>query len=160
MSFSRFWVLAVPVTWWRSVYNSQHAFVNECFLDEMAHAAGVDPLQFRLDLLPAQSRLRGVLQLAAATSDWGKPMPAIRGEITVEKGRIVQSNFDSYEPLRINEAPAIEVHIAESHQPPGGVGEPGIQSAAPALCNAIFAATGIRVRRLPLSSLSLQLRME
>jgi isoquinoline 1-oxidoreductase beta subunit len=212
---------AVPVTWWRSVYNSQHAFVNESFLDEMAHAAGADPLQFRLDLLAEDSRLRGVLQLAAEKSDWGKPLPAgrgrgiachacfgghvaqaaevsvgrdgrlkldrfvcaidcgqvvhpdgvrqqmegaiiyalsaaLRGEITVEKGRIVQSNFDRYEPLRINETPAIEVHLVESHLPPGGVGEPGIPPAAPALCNAIFAASGVRVRQLPVSSVSLQ----
>lgn len=211
----------VPITWWRSVYNSQHAFVNESFLDEMAHAAGADPLQFRLDLLPAASRLRGVLQLAADKAGWGSPLPAgqgrgiachacfgsfvacvaevavdgagrpavqryvcavdcgqvlhpagvrqqiesavifglsatLRGEITLEQGQVVQSNFDGIEPLRINEAPAIEVHLVESHLAPGGIGEPGLPPVAPALGNALFAACGVRVRRLPVSTTPLR----
>jgi len=81
---------------------------------------------------------------------------AMRGEITIEKGGVVQGNFDTYEPLRINESPEIAVHIVPNHLPPGGVGEPGVPTVAPALCNAIFAATGIRVRRLPVSSTPLK----
>jgi len=69
---------------------------------------------------------------------------------------VVQGNFDTYEPLRINESPEIAVHIVPNHLPPGGVGEPGVPTVAPALCNAIFAATGIRVRRLPVSSTPLK----
>ncbi|MFO1427714.1 MAG: xanthine dehydrogenase family protein molybdopterin-binding subunit [Steroidobacteraceae bacterium] len=74
---------------------------------------------------------------------------ALYGEITLEAGRPVQGNFDGYRVLRISEAPAIDVHIVESDGPLGGVGEPGLPPVAPAVCGAIFAATGKRVRRLP-----------
>jgi isoquinoline 1-oxidoreductase beta subunit len=74
------------------------------------------------------------------------------GEITVEKGRVQQSNFDDFEVARIDDSPQeIVVEIVPSEQPPGGVGEVGVPTFAPALCNAIFAATGKRIRRLPLS---------
>jgi len=79
----------------------------------------------------------------------------LRGQITIAKGGVVQGNYDTYEPLRINESPEILVHLVPSHLPPGGVGEPGVPPVAPALCNAIFAATGVRVRQLPVSSTSL-----
>jgi isoquinoline 1-oxidoreductase beta subunit len=81
---------------------------------------------------------------------WG--LTALLGEITLKDGRVQQSNFHDYPMLRLPEAPVIEVHIAPSHEAPGGVGEPGVPPIAPAVCNAIFAATGKRVRRLPLRS--------
>jgi isoquinoline 1-oxidoreductase subunit beta len=74
---------------------------------------------------------------------------ALYGNITVEKGRVVQANFDSYKPLRIDESPAIEVHLVSSADAPGGIGEPGTAAIAPAVTNAIFAATGKRLRKLP-----------
>ncbi len=72
------------------------------------------------------------------------------GKITVDKGRVEQTNFHTYPMLRIAEAPVVETHILDSGQPPGGLGEPGVPTVAPAICNAIFAATGKRVRRLPI----------
>jgi isoquinoline 1-oxidoreductase beta subunit len=212
------WALAdvgVPVGWWRSVYSTQTAFANECFLDEIAAAAGKDPLALRRELLPKGSRLGQALDLAAGRAGWGKPLPkgrarglachssfgshvaevaevsvegggvrvhrvvcaidcgrfvnpdtveaqvegamvyglsaALRGEITIERGMAKQGNFDEYEPLRMNEMPAVEVHIVPSSADPGGVGEPGTPPIAPAVANAVFAATGKRVRRLPLA---------
>jgi isoquinoline 1-oxidoreductase beta subunit len=75
---------------------------------------------------------------------------ALYGEITLRNGRVEQANFDTYQMLRIDEAPVIEVHIVESSEPPGGMGEPGTSLIAPAVANAIFAATGKRLRRLPI----------
>jgi isoquinoline 1-oxidoreductase beta subunit len=75
---------------------------------------------------------------------------ALKGEITFKNGRVEQSNFHDYEMLRIFESPEIEVHIAPSTENPTGVGEPGVPPVAPALANAIFAATGRRIRRLPI----------
>jgi isoquinoline 1-oxidoreductase beta subunit len=205
---------AVPVGWWRSVYNTQNAFANECFLDEVAAAAGVDPLELRRRLLPAGSRLRGVLELAADKAGWGTPAPAgrfrglachasfgsfaaevvevsvnaageprvhrvvcaidagpivnpdtieaqvegaialslgatLHGEITLAKGRVQQENFDSFPMLTAAEMPQVEVHIVPSQDVQGGIGEPPLPPLAPAVCNAIFAATKKRVRRLP-----------
>ena len=206
---------AVPIGWWRSVYNSQNPFVNESFLDEIAHAAGKDPLEFRRQLLPPDSRLRGVLELAAAKAGWGSPLPkgkgrgiaahscfgswvadvaevavdaggrvrvervvcaidcgqavnpsiiasqldgavafaltaALKSEITIEKGRAKQTDFVGFPLLRLDEMPAVEVHIVPSREAPGGVGEPGVPPVAPAVANAVFAATGKRVRRMPI----------
>jgi isoquinoline 1-oxidoreductase beta subunit len=209
----------IPVGWWRSVGSSQNAFVTECFLDEVAVAAGRDPLEFRCALLAGAPRHRAVLELAAAKGDWGAPLPAGRGrglavhesfgsivaacievavtggavrvvratcavdcgtvvhpaivtaqmesgllfglcaalkqEIRIEKGRVVQSSFDDYPLLALDEAPAVAVHLAPSGAELGGIGEPGVPPAAPALVNAIFAATGKRVRRLPVRSTDL-----
>jgi isoquinoline 1-oxidoreductase beta subunit len=74
----------------------------------------------------------------------------LKGLITIDKGRVQQSNFHDYEMLRLNEMPQVEVHIVPSNEPPGGVGEPGTPPIAPAVCNAIFAATGKPIRRLPI----------
>lgn len=80
---------------------------------------------------------------------------ALKGEITIANGRVEQSNFNDYDILRINEIPQVEVHIVESHDAPGGIGEPGTPPIAPAVCNAIFSATGKPVRRLPIKATDL-----
>jgi len=77
---------------------------------------------------------------------------ALHGEITLKDGRVEQSNFDTYQVLRIDEAPAIDVHIVESAEPPGGMGETGTSAIVPAIANAIFAATGKRLRRMPVDN--------
>jgi isoquinoline 1-oxidoreductase subunit beta len=74
---------------------------------------------------------------------------ALFGEITLKDGRVEQSNFHNYRTLRMNEAPTIEVHLVKSTEAPGGIGEPGTSAVAPAVTNAIFAATGKRLRKLP-----------
>ena len=81
---------------------------------------------------------------------------ALYGEITIKDGRVEQSNFDSYPILRIDEAPAVEVHIVQSSEAPGGIGEPGTATIAPAVVNAIFAATGRRLRKLPIDMAQLK----
>jgi isoquinoline 1-oxidoreductase beta subunit len=81
---------------------------------------------------------------------------ALHGKITLKNGRVEQSNFDTYQILRINEAPAIEVHIVQSSQPPGGMGEAGTSAIVPAVANAIFAATGKRLRKLPVDIAALK----
>jgi isoquinoline 1-oxidoreductase beta subunit len=81
---------------------------------------------------------------------------ALFGEITIKHGRVEQSNFDDYRMLRINEAPLIDVHLVKSSEVPGGVGEPGTSAVIPAVANAIFAATGKRVRKLPIDSAQLK----
>lgn len=206
----------VPVGFWRSVGNSHNGYIAECFVDEMAKAAGKDPFEFRRGLLAKDARQRGVLELAAEKAGWGKALPAgrhrgiavvesfgsyvaevaeitidkkskslqvhrvvaavdcgrhvnpetiraqieggiiygltaaLKGEVTIANGRVEQANFNDYDMLRIHEAPQVEVHIVQSNDGPGGIGEPGTPPIAPAVCNAIFAATGKPVRRLPI----------
>lgn len=207
--------VGVPLGWWRSVYDSQNGYANECFMDELAHAAGADPVKFRLDRLKNSPRDAGVLRLAAEKAGWGKQLPegrfqgvanhasfksyvaqiaevsvsddgkvnvhkvtcavdcgqvvnpaivgaqmesaityglsaALKGEITIRNGEVVQSNFHNFDVLRIDEMPEVDVHIVESRKTPGGVGEPGLPPIAPAVANAVFAATGKRVRKLPI----------
>jgi isoquinoline 1-oxidoreductase beta subunit len=207
----------VPVSFWRGVGSSQNGFFIESFIDEMAHAAGQDPLAFRRALLVARPDALGVLDALAAKSDWGKPLPkgrgrglaiiecygsvsgqvvevtvakdgklsvdrvtcaldcyhvanpntieqqmegavimgmtaALWGEITIKDGAPVESNFHNYRMARFADAPPrIDVHLTPSGGDTwGGVGEPGLGPFAPALANAVFAATGKRVRKLPL----------
>jgi isoquinoline 1-oxidoreductase subunit beta len=221
----------VPRAWWRSVEHSSSGFVVESFVDELAAAAGADPLQFRLRLIGGDrkipdftnpkegkpldtARLKGVLKLAAERAEWGKPLPAgvtrgiaayfsfesytagvaevsvkdgkirvlrivyavdcgrpvnpngitaqvegaaiygvsafMKDAITIDRGRVQQSNFNDYQMPRINETPLIEVHVINSTEEPTGIGEPGLPVIAPAVCNAIFAGTGKRIRRLPI----------
>ena len=221
----------VPRAWWRSVEHSSSGFVVESFVDELAAAAGVDPLAFRLRLIgdarkipdftnPKQNkpldtaRLKGVLQFAAEKAGWGKPLPkgvargiagyysfesytaavaevsvnkgavrvhrivyavdcgrpvnpagvvaqvesaaiygmsaVMKDAITIDRGRVQQSNFNDYDMPRINEMPRMEVHVVMSKEDPTGIGEPGLPVVAPAICNAVFAATGKRLRRLPI----------
>jgi len=75
---------------------------------------------------------------------------ALRAQITIDKGRVVQGNFDDYSPMRMNEAPVVEAYFVPSTEAPTGAGEPPVPPLAPALCNAIFAATGVALRRLPI----------
>jgi len=218
----------VPLGWMRSVYALQAAFALESFVDELAVAAGKDPVEYRLRLLAKDqdlqyftttwktARMRGVLRLAAEKAGWGKPLPpgrfrgvacfgcfasymaevveitmendqprvhrvvaavdcgqvvnpgileqqiqggivfalanALRAKITIEKGRVVQGNFDDYAPLRMDEAPSVEVYAVSSQDVPTGIGEPSVPPLAPALCNAIYAATKKRIRALPILS--------
>jgi isoquinoline 1-oxidoreductase subunit beta len=81
---------------------------------------------------------------------------ALYGEITLKDGRVEQTNFDTYQLLRMNEAPAIEVHIVQSFEPPGGMGETGTSAIVPAVTNAVFAATGKRLRKLPIDTTGLK----
>jgi len=217
---------SVPPLWWRSVEHSFNGFAVESFVDELAAAAGQDPVQFRKALLvkspdwkprfeydPDPARLRGVLELAVEKSGWDKPLPkgrgrgiasyysfgsyfaevaevtvngsnfkidrivvavdcglivnpesvraqaesaiiyglsaALKNEITIKNGAVEQTNFDGYDPVRINEAPPIEVYLTQSKEDPGGMGEPALPPIAPAVANAIFAASGQRVRKMP-----------
>jgi isoquinoline 1-oxidoreductase beta subunit len=205
----------IPVGFWRSVNNSFNAFAVESFIDEMAHAAKRDPVEFRKSLLGKAPRHLRVLELAAAKSGWGTPLPAgrargvavfksfssfvaevaevsvrgdgtprvhkvtcavdcgpvvnpsiveaqmqsaivygltaaLRGAITIDRGRVQQGNFNDYEMLRMSEMPVVDVHIAESTDAQGGVGEPGLPPIAPAVTNALFALTGKRIRTLPI----------
>ncbi|HEX2891944.1 xanthine dehydrogenase family protein molybdopterin-binding subunit [Vineibacter terrae] len=205
----------VPVGFWRSVGHSHTAFFDECFVDEIAHALGKDPLAMRRDLLRDKPRHRKVLDAAARGASWGTGLPAgsgrgialrvsfgsivaqvaevmvesgairvkrvvcaidcgpvvnpdivraqmesgivygltaaLHGEITISKGRVEQHQFDDYPVLRIDGMPAIETVIVHSDDAPlGGVGEPGTPPIAPAVANAVFAATGQRLRSLPL----------
>src|SRR6266702_4510909 len=206
----------VPLGVWRAINYTQNAFYKECFIDEMAHAAGIDPYLYRRKLLANSPRNLAVLDAAANKADWGSPPPAgvfrgiavneacgsycaqvveasvekgavrvhrvvaaidpghvvnplsvemqvqgaivyaltaaLYGEITVKDGAAEQANFDSYEMLRLADAPQVETVIVPSGGFWGGVGEPPVPPLAPALCNAIFAATGKRIRSLPLKN--------
>jgi len=95
-----------------------------------------------------QSQVEGAVALALSA--------AMKGEITIAYGATVQSNFDDYPILTFDEMPEVEVHIVPSNEALGGIGEPGLPPVAPAVCNAIFAATGKRVRRLPIRATELK----
>jgi len=238
----------VRIGWLRSVANIYHAFAIQSFTDELAHAAGKDPLEYTLALLgpdrivPKEelpkdytnyggsyeqypidtARFKKVVQLAADKAGWGKKKNgngfgmgiaahrsfltyaasvvqvqvndagkvqilrvdsaldagtvvnpemarnqfegaavmgtsiAVWGEITAKNGAVEQTNFDSFPVARMNSAPReTHVHIVENDAAPGGIGEPGLPAIAPAICNAIFAATGKRIRELPLTKAGL-----
>ena len=85
-----------------------------------------------------------------------KACAALYGEITLKNGRVEQTNFDTYQMIRMNEAPGIEVHLVKSSEPPGGMGETGTSAIVPAIANAIFAATGKRLRKMPIDATKLK----
>jgi isoquinoline 1-oxidoreductase beta subunit len=217
----------IPTGYWRAPGDNGNVWATQCFVDELAHAAGRDPLAFTLDMLSAipapsnprafdPSKMTTVLKLATEKAGWGASRSKGEGlgfaithtnnayvaivadvvvsregnlairkltavvdcgtvinlsaaesqvqgamldgisaawfqKITIERGAAAQTNFDEYPMLRMNQVPPIvEVHFIKSVAPPTGLGEPGLPAAAPALCNAIFAATGKRVRTLPI----------
>lgn len=206
--------IGIPVLWWRSVGHSHSAFVMESLIDELAHAADKDPLEYRRVLLKDHPRHLAALNLAADKAGWGKPLAkgifrgiavhesfgsyvaqvaevsvnkgavkvhrmvcaidcglsvnpdslaaqmessisfglgaAMQSEITFKDGMVQQSNFHDYKVMRISDMPKVEVHIVPSTEKMGGVGEPGLPPVAPAVTNAIFAATGKRIRSLPI----------
>jgi len=201
---------------WRSVNSTQQGFYNESFMDELAHAAGLDPVEFRRNHLKADSRHLRVLDECARLANWKAPLPegvgrgvaivesfktivahvieasvkedgmpkvhkittvvdagsivnpdaakaqieggtimglssAIGEAVTLEKGAVQQSNFSDYPLLKLADAPLVhDIHFINSGAYMGGIGEPGVPPAAPALANALFAATGKRVRNLPI----------
>ena len=206
----------VPVGFWRGVNTNQNALYMECFIDEMAHSAKQDPVDFRRSLMTKNPKHLAVMNAAAEHAGWGTPLPkgVYRGiaqncgfgsytaavaevsvspkgdlkihrivcasdpgyvvnpdqvaaqiegsfvyglssvlfsKITIDKGRVMQSNFDEYQVMRLAEMPKVETVLVPSGGFWGGVGEPTIAVAGPAVLNAIFAATGKRIRSLPLS---------
>ena len=205
--------VGVPVLWWRSVGSTHTAYAVEAFVDELAEAAGKDPIAFRLALIKDHPRHVAALKLAADKAGWGQPLPAgrfrgvavaesfgtvvaeiaeisvengepkvhrvvcavdcgiainpdnvraqmeggigfglgavLKSRLTLDKGRIVEGNFDSYEVLRLDEMPTVEVHIVPSEAKASGVGEPGVPPIGPAVANAFYQATKRRIRALP-----------
>ena len=207
---------------WRSVGNSQNAFAMECFVDEMATAAGQDPFVFRHNHLKGRADMLNVLDVLKQKSEWGKPMPegsaqgmaihecfgtivgqvaevmvtedgqckvekivsvvdcgnlvnpltakeqvesavvfgltaALYGKLTVENGRILETNFDTYRMVEMQDCPAMETSFALAGGGKwGGMGEPGLPCVAPAVCNALYRITKRRIRSLPIKDYYLQ----
>ena len=207
----------VPPGFWRGVNINQNTIYMECFVDELAHAAGRDPLEFRRKLMANHPKSLAVLNAVAEKADWGKPAPKgmhrglavvktfashvaacaevsvddkgnlkihrivaatdpgyavnpqqieaqvegsfvyglsalLYGECTIKGGKVEQQNFDSYPSMLISEMPKVEVIVMPSGGFWGGIGEPTVAVAAPAVLNAIFAATGKRIREFPLKN--------
>lgn len=129
------------------------AFSREVVIDELAEAVGKDPVEFRLSLLNQHPRACSgwpPRRPAGTSPPEGEGSGALYGRITLTVGRVDQTNFHQYQVLRINDMPrVVEVYIVPSTDPPSGVGEPGTPPIAPAVANAVRAATGVRLRSLP-----------
>src|SRR5262249_56143117 len=108
----------VPVLWWRAVGSTHTAYALESFVDEVAHAAGRDPVEFRLSMLKDKPRHAAVLQLAAEKAGWGSPAPTDRYRGIALQGMVVEANFHGYDVLRIHQMPKLEVPILRSTPPP------------------------------------------
>jgi isoquinoline 1-oxidoreductase beta subunit len=206
--------IGIDVGYWRSVSHALNCFTVECFMDEVAIAAGKDPYQFRHDLLSKQPRWQAVLDAVAKKARWGSApqgrhqgialmsgydtylaqvaeismegdklkihkivcvidcgqivnpdivhaqaegsiifglTAALYDDINIAAGKVKEQNFHDYRLMRINEVPAVEVYFLESEEKPGGMGEPVVALVAPAVCNAIYAATRKRLRTLPIA---------
>ena len=197
----------------RAVSHTMNCFANESFMDELAHAAGKDPVKYRMELLSKEPRFANVLKIAADKAGWGKKLPAGRAmgvalmegygtymaqiaevsvngsdikvhkvtvacdcgrmvnpgivrqqlesgivyglshalysDITVTNGRVDQNNFNDFRILRSTETPVMDITLVESSEKPGGTGEPSTSLIAPAVANAVFTATGKRMRSMP-----------
>ena len=207
---------SVPVGFWRGVNTNQNALYMECFIDEVAHAAKQDPLDFRRSLMTKNPKHLAVMNAVAERAGWGSPLPkgiyrgiaqncgfgsytaavaevsvspkgdlkihrivcasdtgyvvnpdqvagqiegsfvyglssVLFSKITIDKGRVMQSNFDDNQVMRLADMPKVESILVPSGGFWGGVGEPTIAVSGPAVLNAIFAATGKRIRSLPLN---------
>ena len=142
----------VPVGYWRSVGNSQNGFVVESVGDDGAPRVHRVVCAVDCGMTVNPDTIEAQMESGVAFGLTG----ALMGPITFEKGRVVESNFDSYPMLRMSEMPVVEVHIVSSTEPPGGIGEPGVPPVAPAVANALFAATGKRVRSLPITAETLK----
>jgi isoquinoline 1-oxidoreductase beta subunit len=142
----------IPVGFWRSVGDSSNPFTVESFIDELAHLGSKDPVEFRLGMLKNNPRGRRVLELLAEKSGWEKAIKKGQGRgMALRTSFGSTANYDDYPILTMSETPEIEVHIVQSDDKIGGVGEPGVPSVAPAVGNAIFDAIGARIRRLPMT---------
>jgi isoquinoline 1-oxidoreductase beta subunit len=203
----------IRVGYLRAVSHTMNCFANESFMDELAHAAGKDPVKYRMELLSKEPRFANVLKIAADKAGWGKKLPAGRAmgvalmegygtymaqiaevsvsggdikvhkvtvacdcgrmvnpgivrqqlesgivyglshalysDITVTNGRVDQNNFNDFRILRTNETPVMDITLVESNEKPGGTGEPSTSLIAPAVANAVFTATGKRLRSMP-----------
>ena len=211
----------VRVGYWRSVSHALNCFANESFIDEMASAAGQDPVAYRMAMLNGKEaeRYRNVLNIATSKANWGKApkgrfqgvalmegygtyvaqvseVSINKGEVRVHKvtcavdcgtmvnpdivkaqiessvaygmsavllskitfkdGKVEQSNFHDYQVLRMNQMPVVEVHLVTSTEKPGGIGEPVTATCGPSVANAVFAATGKRIRKLPIEAADLK----
>ncbi|MBU3709799.1 MAG: xanthine dehydrogenase family protein molybdopterin-binding subunit [Burkholderiaceae bacterium] len=203
----------IRVGYLRAVSHTMNCFANESFMDELAHAAGKDPVKYRMELLSKEPRFANVLKIAADKAGWGKKLPAGRAmgvalmegygtymaqiaevsvsggdikvhkvtvacdcgrmvnpgivrqqlesgivyglshalysDITVTNGRVDQNNFNDFRILRTNETPVMDITLVDSNEKPGGTGEPSTSLIAPAVANAVFTATGKRLRSMP-----------
>jgi isoquinoline 1-oxidoreductase beta subunit len=203
----------IRVGYLRAVSHTMNCFANESFMDELAHAAGEDPVKYRMELLSKEPRFANVLKIAADKAGWGKKLPAGRAlgvalmegygtymaqiaevsvkggdikvhkvtvacdcgrmvnpgivrqqlesgivyglshalysDITVTNGRVDQNNFNDFRILRTTETPEMDITLVDSTEKPGGTGEPSTSLIAPAVANAVFTATGKRMRSMP-----------